>query len=82
MELLEPEVSARLSESDSEYRKLVDEHRHHEQELASVSARRPFTPEDWFERSELKKRKLRLKDRMAEIARDLLPPAAAGTRSS
>ena len=82
MEQLETEVSARSLEHDTEYRELVDEHRRCEQKLASITARRPFTPEDWFERSEVKKHKLRLKDRMAELARAFLRPGGARTGDS
>jgi uncharacterized protein YdcH (DUF465 family) len=77
MESLETEVSGRSSDRDSEYRKLVDEHRRCEQKLERISARRPFTPQDWFERSEIKKHKLRLKDRMARLERYLDRPEAA-----
>lgn len=69
MELLETENPSRLLEENDEYRRLEDRHRRYQQELEHIAHRRPFTQQDWFEESVVKKRKLRVKDRMATLAR-------------
>ncbi len=70
MELLETEHRARLTNSDDELRRLDAEHRQYEQQLEQIANRRPFTQQDWFEESVVKKRKLQVKDRMALLTRD------------
>lgn len=73
MGLLETENGARLIDTETEFRRLDVEHREYEQQLEQIANRRPFTQQDWFEESVVKKRKLLVKDRMALLARDLEP---------
>jgi uncharacterized protein YdcH (DUF465 family) len=70
MGLLEAENGAQLIDSDEEFRRLDQEHREYEQQLEQIANRRPFTQQDWFEESVVKKRKLLVKDHMALLARD------------
>lgn len=58
-----------LHEKDDEFRRLDEEHRRHEARLADLQSRSYLSDEEKREEVELKKRKLFLKDRMAEIAR-------------
>ena len=74
MELLETDTRLRLMAESDEYKNLADQHRRFERQLEQISNRRPFTQEDWFEESVIKKRKLLVKDRMAALAREVLGP--------
>ena len=74
MELLETDTRLRLMTESDEYKNLADQHRQFERQLEQISNRRPFTQEDWFEESVIKKRKLLVKDRMAALAREVLEP--------
>ncbi len=76
MELLETDYRARLSSESGEYRRLEDKHRQYKKLLEQIAHRRPFTQQDWFEESVVKKRKLLVKDRMALLARQTLPAPA------
>jgi uncharacterized protein YdcH (DUF465 family) len=58
-----------LRQSDEEFRRLQEEHHAHERRLADLRSRQFLSEEQRQEEIELKKRKLLLKDRMAEIAR-------------
>lgn len=69
MEMLETDNGARQMSDSSEYRRLAEEHRRYERQLEHIANRRPFTQQDWFEESVVKKRKLQVKDRMASLAR-------------
>jgi uncharacterized protein YdcH (DUF465 family) len=71
MELLETDIQDRLDASD-EYRRLSDQHREFETQLERIANRRPFTQQDWFEESVIKKQKLLVKDRLQELAREPL----------
>ena len=61
------DVSARLMESDDQYRALVEEHSAHDRRLDELSARRFPSNEEQTEELRLKKLKLQLKDRMQTI---------------
>ena len=69
MELLETEVPSRLSNESEEYRRLADRHREYELQLEHIANRRPFTQQDWFEESVVKKRKLMIRDRLQALTR-------------
>lgn len=69
MELLETETESRLSNESNEYRRLADRHREYESQLQHIANRRPFTQQDWFEESVVKKRKLLIRDRLQAMTR-------------
>ena len=69
MELLETEIQGRLSNESEECRRLADKHREYELRLQSIANRRPFTQQDWFEESVVKKRKLLVRDRLQTLTR-------------
>jgi uncharacterized protein YdcH (DUF465 family) len=58
-----------LRQSDEEFRRLQEQHHAHERRLADLRAHPYLSDEQRQEEVELKKKKLLLKDRMAEIAR-------------
>ena len=63
------DLSARLVESNEEYRQLVQEHSSYDQRLEELSTRRFPTPEEQLEEMRLKKLKLQLKDKMYGMLR-------------
>lgn len=73
MELLETDPRFRHVADHAEYRELVAQHKEYEKQLEQIGNRRPFTQQDWFEESVVKKRKLQVKDRLASLARDAAP---------
>ena len=75
MELLETEIQGHLSNETDEYRRLSERHREYESQLQSIANRRPFTQQDWFEESVVKKRKLLIRDRLHAMT--LLPVEVA-----
>lgn len=58
-----------LSDADPEFRQLADEHRRCDNRLTELTAKPDITIDDELEEKMLKKRKLRLKDQMAERIR-------------
>jgi len=75
MELLETDNQGRLSDESEEYRRLADRHREFELQLEHIANRRPFTQQDWFEESVVKKRKLLIRDRLQALTRSLVEVA-------
>jgi uncharacterized protein YdcH (DUF465 family) len=69
MELLETEIENRLSTESDEYRRLSDRHREYEMQLEHIANRRPFTRQDWFDESVVKKQKLQVRDRLEALTR-------------
>ncbi len=69
MELLETEIQGHLSDESEEYRRLAEKHREYELQLQHIANRRPFTQQDWFEESVVKKRKLLIRDRLRTMTR-------------
>ena len=67
MELAEPEIHQLLLVENAEFRTLADQHRECDDRLEQLARRKPLTEQDWLEQIDLKKRKLLLKDRMAEM---------------
>jgi len=59
----------RLTAENEEFRRLREEHRGHEQELAELQARPFLSADQQWRMSELKKLKLMAKDRMEAIIR-------------
>ncbi len=67
-----PETEAfieRLSVENHEFRKLHDDHKKYDQELATLNGRGFLSPDQQWRVSELKKLKLIAKDRMEVIIR-------------
>jgi len=60
-----------LARESPEYRRLSEKHRLFEERLEKLNARPFLSEQEKVEAVNLKKQKLALKDRMAEIARDL-----------
>jgi uncharacterized protein YdcH (DUF465 family) len=58
-----------LSDQDPEFRQWADEHRQCESRLSELTSRTDITVDDELEEKSLKKRKLHLKDQMAERVR-------------
>ena len=58
-----------LSDQDPEFRQWADEHRQCETRLSELLSRSDITVDDEMEEKALKKRKLHLKDQMAERVR-------------
>jgi uncharacterized protein YdcH (DUF465 family) len=59
----------RLTQENHEFRKLHDEHRKYDEELAALNGRGFLSPDQQWRVSELKKLKLIAKDRMEVILR-------------
>ncbi len=58
-----------LLRSDEEYRQLAQKHQEMESRLTELSAKPYLTSDEQFEEVTLKKRKLQIKDHMADILR-------------
>ena len=71
METAPPEaLTARLMETNEEYRTLVQEHSDYDRRLEQLSTRRFPSTDEEVEEHRLKKLKLQLKDRMHAILRE------------
>ncbi len=62
-------VRKRLAAEDEEFRHWSKEHHEYEDRLTALSAKRSLSPEEELEEKELKKKKLHLKDLMADRVR-------------
>jgi uncharacterized protein YdcH (DUF465 family) len=62
-------ITEASSDTDSEFRRLHDEHRDHEERLSQLAAKSHLSEDEEFEEKRLKKEKLLIKDRMEAIAR-------------
>ena len=71
-----PQSDPVLMEND-EYRRLSDQHREFETRLSVLAEKAVLSDEEQVEETTLKKKKLQLRDRMEEIARQ----TRAGVRS-
>ena len=69
---------ARLMQENDEYRRLAEKHRSFEERLERLNSRHILNDEEKVEAITLKKYKLALKDRMAEIVRDFNEGRAGG----
>jgi len=65
------EIRKQLTEQCDEYRKLCEKHRGYEARLDELGRKSFLSPREELERINLKKYKLRLKDRMETLARNL-----------
>ena len=63
------DIQQMLSEADPEFRQLAEEHRMCDSRLTELTAKQDITTDEEIEEKLLKKRKLRLKDQMAERIR-------------
>jgi len=63
------EIQRILSSEDEEFRKWIEEHHECESRLSELSSKREVTTDQELEEKTLKKRKLHLKDQMAERIR-------------
>ena len=63
------ELKERLMASDHEYRELSTRHNELDERLHELSSRHFLTEPEQVEESQIKKQKLRLKDRMEDIVR-------------
>jgi uncharacterized protein YdcH (DUF465 family) len=64
------DLRQQLSETDSDYRRLQQEHQEYEQRLEELNAKSLLSPEDEAEEKRIKLHKLRLKDEMEQILRE------------
>ena len=64
------DIQSILSDQDPEFRQWADEHRRCENRLHELTSRSDITTDDEMEEKALKKRKLHLKDQMAERVRN------------
>lgn len=71
-------VKDRLVRDNDEYRRLFERHRTFEEKLEQLNARHFLSDEEQVEAITLKKQKLALKDRMAEILREVQQGPAGG----
>ncbi len=63
-------VRKRLAAEDEDFRRWLKEHRDHESRLAVLAEKRTLSSDEEVEEKELKKKKLYLKDLMADRARE------------
>ncbi len=63
----ELEIKEYLRKNDDEFRRLEQKHRQYEQHLEEISNRTFLTPEQQREKKDIKKLKLRLKDKMQQM---------------
>ena len=63
------EIQQILADADPQFREWADEHRRCETRLTELTSKREITTDEEFEEKTLKKRKLHLKDQMAERIR-------------
>lgn len=66
----EAKVRAHLHENSEEFRRLEEKHHQYDEQLDAIADLAFLSPEDQIRKIELKKRKLRLKDRMYELMLD------------
>ena len=63
------ELRERLLQTDHDYRDLATRHQHLEERLQELATRHFLTEPEQLEEAQIKKQKLRLKDRMEDIVR-------------
>jgi uncharacterized protein YdcH (DUF465 family) len=71
------EIRDVLVRENDEYRRLYEKHQGFEERLAALNGRVFLSDQEQLESTKIKKEKLRLKDRMAAIARDYLQEKSA-----
>lgn len=73
------ELRNRLVRENEEYRRLHEKHQDFEEQLADLAGKAFLSDQEQVETTRLKKEKLRLKDRMAAIARAYLEENSAAS---
>lgn len=66
---MENQAQESLTDVDSEFRRLQEQHRGHEERLQVLAAKARLSEDEEFEEKRLKKEKLLLKDRMEALSR-------------
>ncbi len=66
---MENQAKESLTDIDSEYRRLQEQHRDHEERLQVLATKTRLSEDEEIEEKRLKKEKLLLKDRMEVLAR-------------
>jgi len=80
MSISQDPFTQRLVRQSDEYRQLLEKHRDFDDLLSRLTAKNFLSEQEKLEAITLKKQKLALKDRMAEIARGFAEPSAGGAR--
>ena len=70
MEGIDERLLSQLSAQKEEVRKLVEEHQKLERELQRYIAKRFITPQEEMEKKRIQKRKLRIKDELAQMVKE------------
>ena len=70
MSISQDSLKERLARENDEYRDLLEKHQSFDKRLEKLNARNYLSDREKVEATTLKKHKLVLKDRMAEIARE------------
>jgi len=71
-ELERSKIMNSLREQNREFRSLEEKHKEYEAELTELQKKVILTPDQEFSKRVLKKKKLKIKDRMAEIINEFL----------
>ncbi|HZI93443.1 MAG TPA: hypothetical protein VFE84_04310 [Patescibacteria group bacterium] len=80
MSISQDPFTEQLVQQSDEYRQLLEKHRDFEDHLGRLNEKYFLSEQEKLEATTLKKQKLALKDRMAEIARGFTEPKAGGAR--
>ena len=70
MDFLRPELSDRLMKDHFEFRKLMEEHRHADEQLQRLVVKPRLSAQESLQEVELKKAKLRAKERIYHIVQE------------
>jgi uncharacterized protein YdcH (DUF465 family) len=71
MEFLRPDLEARLMKEHFEFRKLMEEHRAADERLGTLRTKPLLSARESLEEVELKKTKLRAKERIYQIVKEV-----------
>ena len=74
----EQEIVEALRRESEEFRRIEEEHRALDERIAEMDKNRYLTTEEEMERKKLQKKKLAMKDQMAELIRNYRSAHAAG----
>lgn len=64
------EIKEILFSDNADFRRLVEEHRSHDEKLRELNTRAHVSDEDQLEEVSIKKRKLQLKDQMTQMIQE------------
>jgi len=68
--LNQAEIATALREQSEEFRRLEQAHEEFETQLSAINQKKHLSPEEEMERKTIQKKKLKGKDRMAELIRE------------